>query len=55
MQLRDGEGLDPWPLRTASVAVRAEGACAGGSRRRQTSIGRWTRPKPHTTAVLHKA
>jgi hypothetical protein len=27
-------------------ALRAS-ACAAGSRRRRTSIGRWTRPKPH--------
>jgi uncharacterized protein DUF3891 len=55
MQPRAGEGLvlddlvlDPWPFRTAaSRSAPKESACAGGSRRRQTSIGRWTRPTPH--------
>jgi hypothetical protein len=56
MQLRAGEGLDPWPFRTASVAVRAEGKRLRGRFSTQADL-HWALDEAEAalvTAVLHR-
>ena len=59
MQPRDGEGLilDPWPFRTASVAVRAEGKRLRGRFTTEADLHRALDEAEAglVTAVLHKA